>query len=193
MARCRSVRRNALLFWLGLAGLILLCKLRLSLFWRQRQAGPSTFSSPRRRCLSGLSNGTRLGPYEIIGLIGAGGMGEVYRARDSRLARHVAIKVLPSATSSDPDRQERFRREARVISGLQHPNICRRSSTSDNRMEPITWSWSTWKGKDCASNCSMGLCLCARHLITRGRSCAVSPRRTSMGSFIATLSRKISL
>jgi eukaryotic-like serine/threonine-protein kinase len=72
----------------------------------------------------GLANGTHLGPYEILCPIGAGGMGEVYRARDARLDRNVAVKVLPSAISSDPERQERFRREARAISALQHPNIC---------------------------------------------------------------------
>ena len=68
--------------------------------------------------------GTRLGPYEIIGMIGAGGMGEVYRARDTRLGRQVAIKVLPAQISSDPHLRERLSREARVISSLAHPHIC---------------------------------------------------------------------
>ena len=72
----------------------------------------------------GLSSGTRLGPYEILASRGAGGMGEVYRARDTRLDRIVAIKVLPSHLSSSPDLRARFQREARSISGLQHPNIC---------------------------------------------------------------------
>ena len=72
----------------------------------------------------GLSSGTRLGPYEILASRGAGGMGEVYRARDTRLDRVVAIKVLPSHLSSNPDLRIRFQREARSISGLQHPNIC---------------------------------------------------------------------
>jgi serine/threonine protein kinase len=71
-----------------------------------------------------LAAGTRLGPYEIQALIGAGGMGEVYRARDTRLNRTVAIKVIPRALSSDPFRKQRFEREARAISALQHPNIC---------------------------------------------------------------------
>src|SRR5262245_44838046 len=70
-----------------------------------------------------LSAGTRLGPYEIMSPIGVGGMGEVYRARDARLKREVAIKVLPAAVSSDPDRIRRFEREAQAAGGLNHPNI----------------------------------------------------------------------
>jgi serine/threonine protein kinase/tetratricopeptide (TPR) repeat protein len=70
-----------------------------------------------------LSAGTRLGPYEILGQIGAGGMGEVYRARDARLHRDVAIKVLPTSFSADPDRLRRFEGEARAASALNHPNI----------------------------------------------------------------------
>jgi len=72
----------------------------------------------------GLPSGTRLGPYEILALLGAGGMGEVYRARDTRLDRTVAIKVVSSHHSSDPVRRQRFERESRAISALQHPNIC---------------------------------------------------------------------
>ena len=71
-----------------------------------------------------LADGTRLGPYEVISLIAAGGMGEVYRARDSRLARDVAIKILPAAIADDPVRRARFEREAQAISQLNHPNIC---------------------------------------------------------------------
>src|SRR5512132_1757627 len=70
-----------------------------------------------------LTVGSRLGPYEIVAPIGAGGMGEVYRARDSRLSREVAIKVLPAAVASDPDRRLRFEQEARSASALNHPNI----------------------------------------------------------------------
>src|SRR5438093_278801 len=70
-----------------------------------------------------LSAGTRVGPYEIIGAIGAGGMGEVYRARDTRLGRDVAVKVLPEAFAKDPDRAARFEREAQSIAALSHPNI----------------------------------------------------------------------
>jgi len=71
-----------------------------------------------------LTPGTRLGPYEIVSPLGAGGMGEVYRARDTRLGREVAVKVLPSHLSDDPARRERFEREARAVSSLNHPHIC---------------------------------------------------------------------
>jgi eukaryotic-like serine/threonine-protein kinase len=70
-----------------------------------------------------LRAGTRLGPYEIVGALGAGGMGEVYRAKDSRLGRDVAIKVLPASFSADPDRLRRFEQEARAAGILNHPNI----------------------------------------------------------------------
>jgi len=70
-----------------------------------------------------LTPGTRLGPYDIIAAIGAGGMGEVYRARDARLARDVAIKVLPTSFAADPDRRARFEREAQAVAALSHPNI----------------------------------------------------------------------
>jgi serine/threonine protein kinase len=70
-----------------------------------------------------LSAGTRLGPYEILAPLGAGGMGEVYRARDTRLGREVAVKVMPSSFSQDPDRLSRFGQEARAVSALNHPNI----------------------------------------------------------------------
>ena len=71
-----------------------------------------------------IAAGTRLGPYEVTALVGAGGMGEVYRARDTRLDRTVAIKVLPPEFAADPDRRARFEREARAISQLNHPHIC---------------------------------------------------------------------
>lgn len=71
-----------------------------------------------------LSSGSKLGPYEIEAPLGAGGMGEVYRARDTRLGRDVAIKILPQHLSSDPDLKARFEREARAISALSHPHIC---------------------------------------------------------------------
>src|SRR5467141_1296680 len=71
-----------------------------------------------------LAPGTQLGPYEITAPLGAGGMGEVYRARDTRLERTVAIKILPAQFSSDPVRKQRFEREAKTISSLNHPHIC---------------------------------------------------------------------
>src|SRR5215472_2834113 len=71
-----------------------------------------------------LTAGTKLGPYEIQSALGAGGMGEVYKARDTRLDRIVAIKVLPAALATDSHFRERFDREARAISQLDHPHIC---------------------------------------------------------------------
>ena len=70
-----------------------------------------------------LTPGTKLGPYELVALIGAGGMGEVYRARDQRLGRDVAVKILPASFAADPDRLRRFEQEARAVAALNHPNI----------------------------------------------------------------------
>src|SRR6185503_18081637 len=70
-----------------------------------------------------LSPATRLGPYEIIAPLGAGGMGDVYRARDTRLEREVAIKALPGPFAADPERLARFRREAQTLASMNHPNI----------------------------------------------------------------------
>ncbi|MBZ5689842.1 MAG: serine/threonine protein kinase [Acidobacteriia bacterium] len=71
-----------------------------------------------------LTAGMKLGPYEILAPLGAGGMGEVYRARDTRLERDVAVKVLPSDLSSDPNLRLRLEREAKAVSKLSHPHIC---------------------------------------------------------------------
>ena len=70
-----------------------------------------------------LERGSRVGLYEVQELIGAGGMGEVYRARDTRLGRDVAVKILPETLADDPSRRSRFEREARVLASLNHPNI----------------------------------------------------------------------
>src|ERR1700720_4938762 len=70
-----------------------------------------------------LTSNTKLGPYEILAPLGAGGMGEVYRARDARLNRDVAIKVLPAAFARDPERLRRFQQEAQAVAALNHPNI----------------------------------------------------------------------
>src|SRR6202165_2600544 len=84
-----------------------------------------------------LSAGTHLGPYEIQAPLGAGGMGEVYRARDTRLGRQVAIKVLPSQLSADRERLKRFEKEARSASSLNHPNIV--TIHEIGRHEAISW------------------------------------------------------
>ena len=83
-----------------------------------------------------LAPGTRLGAYEILTLIGSGGMGEVYRARDTRLGRDVAIKVLPSEIAADPDRLARFEREAQVLASLNHPNIAQIHGVDDSSGTP---------------------------------------------------------
>ena len=70
-----------------------------------------------------LATGTRLGSYEVVAQIGAGGMGEVYQAHDTKLGRDVAIKVLPEAFAHDPERLSRFQREAKMLAALNHPNI----------------------------------------------------------------------
>jgi len=85
--------------------------------------------------------GTRLGPYEVIAALGAGGMGEVYRARDTRLKRDVAIKVLPADIAADAERVARFRREAEVLAALNHPNIATvHGFEEDAGASPSRWS-----------------------------------------------------
>src|SRR5215472_8751458 len=81
-----------------------------------------------------LSAGARLGPYEILAKIGAGGMGEVYRARDLKLEREVAVKFLPDAVACNPDRRTRFEREAKVLAALNHPNIAQIYSVEDRAL-----------------------------------------------------------
>src|SRR5260370_2393797 len=81
-----------------------------------------------------LSAGTKLGPYEIVAPLGAGGMGEVYRARDSKLQREVALKVLPDEFARDPDRMARFRREAELLASLNHPHIAQIYAVEENAL-----------------------------------------------------------
>src|SRR5215470_16617455 len=83
-----------------------------------------------------LTSGTHVGSYEIVSAIGAGGMGEVYRARDSKLGRDVAIKVLPEAFARDADRMARFQREAKVLASLDHPNIASIFGLEDSGSTP---------------------------------------------------------
>ncbi len=85
-----------------------------------------------------LTPGTRLGPYEILAPLGAGGMGEVFLAADTRLYRNVAIKVLPRDQVADPERKRRFLQEARAASALNHPNIVTLHDMSA-KLAPITW------------------------------------------------------
>jgi serine/threonine protein kinase len=88
-----------------------------------------------------LSTGAKLGSYEIVSPLGAGGMGEVYRARDTRLGREVALKVLPTAFASDPERMARFQREAQVLASLNHPRIGAIYGFEDsNGVRALVWS-----------------------------------------------------
>ena len=92
-----------------------------------------------------LAPGTALGPYVIVAPLGAGGMGEVYRARDTRLGRDVAIKVLPQAFAADPDRVRRFEQEARAVAALNHPHICQIYDVARLKAEPTSESGrATW-------------------------------------------------
>jgi serine/threonine protein kinase len=92
----------------------------------------------------GLAAKTKLGPYEVVSPLGAGGMGEVYRARDTRLGRDVAVKVLPDSFASDADRLLRFEQEARVLSTLSHPNLLAIYESAP-KAESTTWSRNIWK------------------------------------------------
>src|SRR5262245_61778600 len=83
-----------------------------------------------------LTSGTRLGPYEVIAVIGEGGMGQVYSARDTRLGRSVAIKILPTSVSADPDRLRRFEQEARAAGALNHPNVLVVHDVGDHNRSP---------------------------------------------------------
>src|SRR5262245_51526720 len=84
-----------------------------------------------------LETGACLGPYEVVAPIGAGGMGEVYQARDTRLDRTVAVKLLSAAADPNPERLQRFRREARAVSRLNHPNICALFDISEQDGKPF--------------------------------------------------------
>ena len=86
-----------------------------------------------------LSAGTRLGPYEIVDALGVGGMGEVYRARDTRLHRDAAVKTLLPAVANDPERLARFTREAQVLALLNHPNIAQIYGFENRATVPAVW------------------------------------------------------
>src|SRR6516165_4792510 len=94
---------------------------------------PSSFLQSPPITSTTLMPGTKLGPYSISSLLGVGGMGEVYRAHDSKLGRDIALKVLPSKTAADPDRLKRFQREARAVAALNHPHIVTIYSVEERR------------------------------------------------------------
>ncbi|GAC1428511.1 MAG: hypothetical protein NVS9B5_03310 [Terriglobales bacterium] len=108
-----------------------------------------------------LTSGTKLAPYEIVSPLGAGGMGEVYRARDSRLGRDVALKILPDSLSRNTDRLSRFAQEARAVAALNHPDILAVFDIGAFNGSPF-WSQSYWKAKPCALHSTGALCRSAR-------------------------------
>jgi len=110
-----------------------------------------------------LTSGTRLGPYEIVSAIGAGGMGEVYKARDTRLDRDVALKILPESFASDPDRLMRFEREAKALASLNHPNIAHihgiegdGSVLPDGKTRPLALVMELVEGEDLSARIARG-------------------------------------
>ena len=131
-----------------------------------------------------LTSGTRLGVYEVIASIGVGGMGEVYRARDTKLHRDVAIKVLPDVFAGDPDRLGRFEREAHTLAALNHPNIAgiygleESGGVSALVMELV-------EGEDLSQRIARGAVPLDEALPSRSRLPRRSKRHTSKGLSIA--------
>ena len=138
-----------------------------------------------------LSAGTRLGPYEILGPIGAGGMGEVYRARDTRLGRDVAVKVLPGEVSHTPERLHRFEQEARLAGSLNHPNVLTVFDVGAHEGAPYLVT-ELLEGRSLREVLAAGPCRPARRASTRSRPLAASPPPTSEASSTATSSPPIS-
>ncbi len=133
-----------------------------------------------------ISAGTKLGPYEILGLLGAGGMGEVYRARDERLKREVAIKVLPASFSQDAERLRRFEQEAQTAGGLNHPNITAVYDLGSRGRRAVHRDGAS-RGRDVAGAAlGRGAAGPRRRPTTRSRLRAVSPPRTRKGSCTGT-------
>jgi eukaryotic-like serine/threonine-protein kinase len=127
-----------------------------------------------------LGPGARLGPYEIVSAIGAGGMGEVYRARDTRLQRDVALKVLPETFAADPDRLARFQREAQLLASLNHPHI-----GAIYGVEERALVLELVEGETLADRIARGAILLMKRSPSRGRLPKRSKPRTSRGSSIA--------
>ena len=131
-----------------------------------------------------LVSGTKLGPFEIQSPLGAGGMGEVYRARDTRLGRDVAIKVLPESFASDADRLRRFEQEARAIAALNHPNILavHDIGVQDGIRYIVT---ELLEGRSLREQLNEGSPRFAKRSITQSKFPMDSPRRTAEASCIA--------
>ena len=128
--------------------------------------------------------GTRLGPYEIVAPLGAGGMGEVYGARDTRLGREVAIKVLPPGLAEDPEALSRFEREARAVAAINHPNILALHDVgTDNGVAHAVME--LLEGETLRKRLQSGPPPPARSSSGACSSLAVSPPRTTAASSIA--------
>ncbi len=132
-----------------------------------------------------LDAGVRLGPFEILAPLGAGGMGEVYKARDLRLERTIAIKVLPERVAASPELRRRFEREARAISQLSHPNIC--TVYDVGRQDGVEYLVMEYlEGKTLAARLLAGRCLSTRSCGSGGRSPRPWMPRTATASCIGT-------
>jgi serine/threonine protein kinase len=138
-----------------------------------------------------LTSGSKLGAYEIIAPIGAGGMGEVYRARDPELGRDVAVKILPSAFSADTDRLRRFKQEAQATAALNHPNILALYHIGQQDGSPYLVSELS-KERACASAFKSARCPYGRPLIMPRRSPADLPLPTTRASSTAISSPRTS-
>lgn len=130
-----------------------------------------------------LTSGVRPGPYEVVAPIGAGGMGEVYRARDTRLGREVAIKVLPESFAADADRRARFEREAQAVAALSHPNVVAIFDTGVHEAEggghaQLYVVMELLERRRCATGWRADRCRCARRSRLACRSLAGWARRT---------------
>src|ERR1700693_1893579 len=111
--------------------------------WAETGGSESESPSGRSRAVVTLAAGTRLGPYEVLGPLGAGGMGEVYRARDPRLNRDVAIKLSLEDLAGNPERRARVKTEARAVAALNHPNIVSIFYFGEHEGRPYTVSESS--------------------------------------------------
>ena len=138
-----------------------------------------------------LAAGTRLGPYDILAPLGAGGMGEVYRATDTKLKRQVAIKILPAELAADPERLARFQREAEVLASLNHPHIAAIYGLEDTAgMKALVME--LVPGPTLADRIADGPIPIDEALPSLNKSPKPSRRRTSRASSIAISSRPIS-
>ncbi len=133
-----------------------------------------------------LTPGSRLGPYEILAPLGAGGMGEVYRAIDTRLDREVAIKVLPAATSNDPAALARFEREAKAVAALSHPNILAIHDFGSADGITLRRHGVASRRDRCASASTTEPCRFAARSRSAARSRWASPRHTRRASSTGT-------